>query len=287
MSQPSKSATSAQHHALRDAARLGLTTAQLREVVDGGFVTPSVPPDGIPRFSFAEIKLLRSVGGLLAAGIPLGRVLESLRRLRRDLDEGELAKVTVTADGARVVAYQGLDAWDAESGQRRLDFTPPAVADPKVVRFVPRPRAASSVAVDANQLDADAWFEYGCELEELADPEAGDAYRKALELDPRHTDALLNLGRWVHEAGDLQAAEDHYRRALTLDPDDAIAAFNLGVALQDLERHDDAVAAYEKALELDPACSDAYYNLAGLYQDRGDEVSALRFYKRYRALTDR
>lgn len=270
---------------LRDPSRLGLDSHQLRTLTEAGFVKPRRGIDGSEQFSFTDIKLLRVVGGLLAEGVPLGRMLGALRQLRRQLGDEAAHKVSLAARDGAVVAWQGTDAWDAESGQRLLDFVPPIADDPKVVRFTPRPSAPSE-GPSQEQLDADAWFEHGCELEELGDPAAEEAYRKALQSDPQHTDALLNLGRWLHESGDLRAAEKLYRRALRHDQNDATAAFNLGVALQDLDRIEEAVTAYLHAIEVDPNCADAYYNIAGLYQDRGDEVSALRFYKRYRALVE-
>ena len=285
MSRAPHRAASESRHVLRDIGRFGLTPAQLRSLVEGGFVKPRLEVDGSERFSFAEIKLLRVIGGLLAEAVPLGRVLEALRRLRQQLGDDATQRVSLVAHGGAVVAWVGSEAWDAETGQRLLDFVPPTADDPKVVRFTPRP-AVPDDAPTPDQLDADAWFEHGCELEELGDPAAEEAYRKALHHDPEHTDALLNLGRWLHETGDLSAAEGLYRRALGHDPNDGIAAFNLGVALQDLERIEESTAAYLHAIQVDPNCADAYYNVAGLYQDRGDEVSALRYYKRYRALVD-
>ena len=131
---------------------------------------------------------------------------------------------------------------------------------------------------------AGSWYARGCDLEET-DPEgAREAYARTLELDPGHTDAHVNLGRLLHEAGDAAGAEAHYRSALAARPEDATAAFNMGVALEDLGRDLEAIDAYEKTVGLDPDHSDAYFNLAGACERVGRPAAAIRHLKTYRAL---
>src|SRR5205823_5841380 len=84
--------------------------------------------------------------------------------------------------------------------------------------------------------------------------------QRALEVDPDHSDAHVNLGRMLHEEGAPLAAQQHYRRALETDPSHPTAAFNLGVALEDLGRLNEARNAYLRALDLDPENADAHYN---------------------------
>ena len=83
-------------------------------------------------------------------------------------------------------------------------------------------------------------------LEATAPNEARDAYRRALELNPAHADAHVNLGRLLQEAGAPPAAVEQYRAALEADGGHATAAFNLGAALEDLGRKREAIAAYQK-----------------------------------------
>ena len=133
---------------------------------------------------------------------------------------------------------------------------------------------------------ADEWLELGEELETHAPAQARRAYEKVLELDPQHASALGNLGRLLHDEGELEAAVVHYRRALEASGgDDAVVAFNLGLALEDLERDRAAADAYNAALTIDPGLADAHRNLSQVYERLGDRVSALRHLKSYRALT--
>lgn len=175
-----------------------------------------------------------------------------------------------------------------DSDQIRLDFAAPEAATAGTVA-VARPAAPMAVVLPLERRrpspsapvgrSAAEWFELGCELEASSPEEARLAYLRAIEADDRHGDAHLNLGRLLHETGDLAGAERGYRRALELEPDDATAAFNLGVLLEDRGRAAEAVASYEHAVENDPDFVDAYHNLVRLHEERGDKAAALRVLK--------
>ena len=137
-----------------------------------------------------------------------------------------------------------------------------------------------------------AWYELGCALE-TADPAGAiAAYRRAVAGRPDLADAHNNLGRLLHDRGELAEAEACYRRARTLAPFVALYAFNLGVALEDSGRAAEAIGAYEQALELDGSLADAHFNLARQLEHAaraaGDEVAlrrAVRHLKQYRDLS--
>jgi tetratricopeptide (TPR) repeat protein len=117
---------------------------------------------------------------------------------------------------------------------------------------------------------AGEWYARGCALENTARSEdAIAAYRRALAGRPDLADAHNNLGKLLHERGELAAAEAHYRLALCVDRTSGLYWFNLGVVVEDLGRAAEASAAYEQALEVDPAFADAHYNLARLYDEIG------------------
>lgn len=136
-----------------------------------------------------------------------------------------------------------------------------------------------------------AWYDRGCALEST-DPEAAIvAYRRALAGQPDLADAHNNLGRLLHDRGELAAAEAHYRLALCGHRYIALYWFNLGVVIEDLGRSAEAIDAYERALAIDPQLADAHYNLARQIEQvarrADDEVMlrrAVRHLKQYRAL---
>ncbi len=268
-----------------DVARLlGITLAQIRGFVRSGFLDPRRGRGGELRFGFQDLVLLRTAKGL-AARIPPRKLRAALRKLRQRLEPGRsLTGLTITAEGHEVIVREDGATWAAESGQRVLDFELP-VAD-VAAKVAPLARRTARQAVRARpDLDAEDWFELACDLEAAAPDQARDAYRRALELDPHHGDARVNLGRLLHEAGYPAAAETHYRIAIAEDPADPVATFNLGVALEDLGRRTEAIRSYERSLALDPTFADAHYNLARLYEREGKKTAALRHLKEYRALT--
>ncbi|HKE12220.1 MAG TPA: tetratricopeptide repeat protein [Myxococcota bacterium] len=269
----------------RDVAKmLGLSLGQVRSYVRAGFLTPERGRRGEFRFAFQDIVLLRTAAELVAARIQPRQVQRALQGLRAQLPRGRsLTGVRIAAEGNRIVVTDGSARWLPESGQGLFNFE---VAE-LVEKAAPLARRAAASARRANPApNAEEWYELGCELEVSSPKEARDAYRRAIELAPRHADAHLNLGRLLHEAGQAAAAEAHYRLALDAKPHDPTAAFNLGVALEDQGRRVDAVAAYERALGSDPRCADAHYNLGCLLEKMGRHTQALRHLKSYRRLSE-
>jgi tetratricopeptide (TPR) repeat protein len=222
----------------------------------------------------------------MAARVPPRRIRRVLQRLRDQLPEGRaLTGVRITMEGSRIVVEDGTKRWQPESGQILFDFGVAELAR-KVAPLARRAfRQARQAEVEGEEFTADDWYEWACELDPAAPEEAREAYARALELDPDHADAHVNLGRLLHESGDAAGAEPHYRRALASRPDDAIAAFNLGVALEDLGRLEQALEAYEKAVEIDPENADAHFNAAALAEKLGQTAVALRHLRTYRKLT--
>ena len=151
-------------------------------------------------------------------------------------------------------------------------------------RVAPLARGAAERArADAEERSATEWFELGVELEAVAPEEAREAYRHALALDPQLAGPRVNLGRLLHEAGELAEAEQQYRHVLS-GREHALAAFNLGVLLEDVKRDADAIHAYARAIAADPGLAEAHFNLARLYERRGDRHAAIRHFNGYRAL---
>ena len=269
-------------YAARDVAHLlGFTVPQILAHVRAGSITPRRGPRREYRFSFQDLVLLRAARELMAT-LPSRRIHRALRKLRQQLPSGrQLATVRITAEGDEIVVREGSVAWIPESGQALLDLDVAALA----TEVAPLAREAAEAARQAeSELSAEDWYRLGCDLEPCDPRQAQDAYRRALRLEPGQVDALLNLGRLLHEAGEVAEAANHYRHALEGRPDDATAAFNLGVALEDLGRPRDAVAAYERALACDPAYADAHFNLSRLHERLGESQRALRHLQAYRGL---
>jgi tetratricopeptide (TPR) repeat protein len=262
---------------------LGLPTAEVRAWVKAGLIAPDQGTRGEMLFSFQDLVLLRTAKGLIGANVPRARVRRALRKLRAQLPaDRPLSGVHISAEGNRIVVRDGRTRWQPESGQSLFDFGVHEIEeDVRALKFAtpaPPPPPASNES-------AEEWYDRGCDLEEQDRDAALRAYLRALEIDPAHADAHINLGRLYHDVGNFEAAETHYRAGLKARPDDVTAAFNLGVALEDLGRLDEAVGAFQRAVKNDPGLADAYYNLSRLCERLGRRAEAMRYLHDYRKLT--
>ncbi|HVV16902.1 MAG TPA: tetratricopeptide repeat protein [Polyangia bacterium] len=258
------------------AKMIGVSSGRLRAYLRAGVLAPERGTRGELRFSFQDLLLLRKAEGLVKQRIPPLRVRRALRKLRDRLPETHpLTGVQLSTDGASVVVHEGSSRWQVESGQVLLSFDPPQPAADEaplsMLRSRPAPPRDELAAPNVEEM-----YEIGCTIDEADPAEAEASYRQVLMQAPEHADAHINLGRILHERGDLQAAEAHYRRALTIRPGDATALFNLGVALEDQGLNEPALEAYAQAIESDGRNADAHYNAARLYDLAGDYTSALR-----------
>ncbi|MFN0062728.1 MAG: tetratricopeptide repeat protein [Myxococcaceae bacterium] len=262
------------------ANRLGLTVAELRRCLRAGLAPGARVTRGRISIPFQDLSLLRSVSRLMSARVPPHRVRRALQRLRTQIPEDRpLSAVALTTSAGHIVARDGEMAWETESKQLLLDFAAEPAAPAKWPKALALPPLRGRP-----ELHADGHYERALALEDIDPRGARRAYEQVLVLDPHHADALLNLGRMLHAAGELTNAESLFRRAVAERPEDATAAFNLGVALEDQERLDDALAAYGRAIALNAACEDAHFNAARLYERRGDRKRALVHLKTYRQL---
>ena len=272
-------------YSTREVARLlEMPEHEVRAYARAGLIEPERGPRGAYVYSFRDLVMLRTARSLGDADVPHARIRRALEQLRARLPEGRsLSELRIRAVGDEIVVEEAGAAWNPASGQIQLDFD---VAD-LATRVQRMPAAPVTVAEpEPAARDAEGWFERGVELEAAAPEEARRAYLRAIELEPGHADALVNLGRLLHERGDVAGAAERYRRALAVRPGHATAAYNLGVALEDLGRLDEAIDAYRAALRVDDSLADAHYNLAGLYQKTGARPAARPHLRVYRTLAD-
>lgn len=234
-------------------------------------------------FTFQDLVVLRAAAALGAARVPTRTIVRSLRRLRTQLPKGRsLTEMSIVADGTRVVARDGATSWNPLSGQLHIEFNVSELA--ARAEPIAKKRAQALLAAVDDGHSAAEWFEMGVDLEAVTSPEAERAYVRALQLDPRHADAHVNLGRLLHQAGRVTDAATHYLQALRYNDKHAIAAYNLGVAMEDLGRLSEAMKAYQQATSSDPDFPDAHYNLGALFEKIGNRAAAIRHYTKYRRL---
>ncbi len=110
----------------------------------------------------------------------------------------------------------------------------------------------------------------------LAEAEA--LYRRILEADARHADALHLLGVIAHQVGRNSIAVDLIGQAITVNGTVVAYYLNRGAALKALGRLDAALASYDAALRIKPDSADVHYNRGTALHDLGRLDDALASY---------
>jgi tetratricopeptide (TPR) repeat protein len=265
------------------AARIvGLPPGRLRQCVRAGLVAPHRDRRGRLRFDFLDLVLLRTTRALLEQHVPLRRIGNALRSLRRQLGERPLTRLSVYREGDRVVAWDGTRRWNPESGQLLFNFDAARLGTSRPSSLA---RLHGPARSELPQLSADEWCDLAMEIEARSPLEARAAYHHALDLEPDHVVARINLGRLLHSDGNLVGAEAHFREAVRHEPDCGLAWYDLGVVLEDAERAEDALPCYESAVRADPDLADAHWNLSLLYDRAGRRREAIRHLAIYRRLS--
>lgn len=114
--------------------------------------------------------------------------------------------------------------------------------------------------------------------------EAEVAFRRVLEAEPDHVEALNVVALGALRDGDIDRALTLLKRAAEVDGGQALTYLHLGRAHAAALELDSAAAAYTTALARQPALHAARLHLAELHEKRGDTMRAVMTYAR--ALND-
>ena len=96
------------------------------------------------------------------------------------------------------------------------------------------------------------------------EPQALEAYQRALHLDPHRSDVYFNIGNLLKDTKPDEAIP-YYESSLALNPDTAAAWHNYGLALNEAGLYLKASQALKISLELSPADADIWCNLGLAY----------------------
>jgi tetratricopeptide (TPR) repeat protein len=236
---------------------LGLTAKQLDYWDRLRLVSPQKDQEN--RFyDFRDLIGLRTVKQLVEEGVPANRLRRALAALREKLVQvhAPLTELRILSDGKDVIVERHGARLEPLSGQFVLNF---ATRD-----------LGEKVRVIAER-NADDWLALALEYEadKKTRTEAMEAYDRALCVDPRKVDALLNCGTLHYEDGNLEKAAEYFTRAISLQPDHALGHFNLGSVLEDMGDFETARKHLRQAVRIAPAYPDAQYNLAYVCEKLG------------------
>lgn len=137
----------------------------------------------------------------------------------------------------------------------------------------------SGCATDQSRRQAVAWTDIGNAWSELGRwDKAGDAWSRAVAIDPGQAVAGYNLVRALTEAGKYDEAIATADRYLASDPDNASVLSIKAYALYKAGRDDEAVIVYRRVVELNGGDAASQYNLAVLLESSGKPDEALALY---------
>jgi tetratricopeptide (TPR) repeat protein len=107
--------------------------------------------------------------------------------------------------------------------------------------------------------------------------QAREAFDRALELDPKHAEALIGLAELSVQAGEVDAALALYDRAADLDSEDPAAALAAAKLVVGAGRTADAQKRFEAVLTKHPREADAAIGLARILAERGEFEASLDY----------
>lgn len=105
----------------------------------------------------------------------------------------------------------------------------------------------------------------------------------ALQAQERPAVMAFRDGAAAQQRGELERAAEAYRRAIEIEPRFAEAHANLGAVLARLGRYEEAVASDERALAIDPKLTAARLNLGLAHYRAGKLTAALDAFQRVHA----
>jgi tetratricopeptide (TPR) repeat protein len=109
---------------------------------------------------------------------------------------------------------------------------------------------------------------------------AEQIYRRILDVEPGHAEAIHLLGVLAHQVGRNDVAIEYIDRAIRLNGEQPAFHYNLGEAHLALHRTAEAVACYRRALELKPDFAEAHNDLGSALQDQGQLAEAIACHRR-------
>ncbi len=112
----------------------------------------------------------------------------------------------------------------------------------------------------------------------LAEAEA--IYRRVLEAEPEHVDALHFLGFLSFQQGSHERAAELIGRSLELHPGNLYAHYNLGCVFQAQGKLAKAARCFLASAKIAPDNYEAYFKLAGTQFSLGDVADAVASYQR-------
>ena len=136
-------------------------------------------------------------------------------------------------------------------------------------------------AVEIQPKNTSSLNNLGTAYRELGNPkEAIRIYKKILEIDPKHANANYNLGLVYYSLSELKKAKSYLKKTTEIQNNYAIAFFSLANVHAELKELKEALSNYQKAIEINPKIVSFYNNLGLLYRELNDFENAIKCYQK-------
>ena len=109
---------------------------------------------------------------------------------------------------------------------------------------------------------------------------ARQEFKKALELDPENTDALIEMGHCMLDQKSAVEASAFFEKALKLNQRSADAKIGLGMAYHMQGKTQEALEILKSGIVLCPDSSKIHLELGEIYESLGKKEEALQHYKK-------
>ncbi len=130
--------------------------------------------------------------------------------------------------------------------------------------------ALRALAMDSNSADAQVALGSVLFLSEWDWAAAERSLRRALEINPDHTEALLQYGSLQEALGRLDEGLRFKQQALARDPRSALVLMQIAVSSWHQRKYEDTLRWARRVLEIDPKHLLAGEFIAGVYWKLGD-----------------
>jgi len=262
--------------ALRDlvasthAARLypRVTWARRQRLARYGLLQPVALANGTG-YGFRDLRILREVDEMLAAGLTLAQAINRLLPRAGGQLEMRFPMAAVKPGPRRVdltIEKESADAW----------FDVGFCADRDRSGF-PAAIAAYKRALEIDAAHVPSLINLGNVYYELSEFEKARAiYLRATLADADNPRTHFNLGNACDETGDLLGAMRAYRRAIALWPGYADAHFNLALVAEKLAAWGMALRHWQRFLDLEPGSEWAAVARSHLEDARRERAPATR-----------
>jgi Flp pilus assembly protein TadD len=186
--------------------------------------------------------------------------------------------VAPAATLALLILFQSLVESHAKTPSQQEGTNKPAVVDDHC-----DPRGIGQFLTDLGlsepgvvPSESDKWVCRGHEAKRTGNLKGAiEAYRRAIELDPKNDIAHWELGRAFKEQGDSDGAIAEYREVVRLRPESVDAHLDLGNMLVAIGNVDDALTEMHEAIRLAPQDPYAHAGLCNALRNKGDLNGAL------------